>query len=75
MINYNTAYSKMANKYLFKAFYNKTNKKKYNLQIWQNNICYTNIIIIKNVIILIKTREKKELSRNILDIIVQAKVA
>lgn len=27
MVNYNIAYSKMANKYLFKAFYNRINKK------------------------------------------------
>lgn len=32
-VNYNTAYSKAAYKYLFKVFYNKTNKKEYKLQI------------------------------------------
>ena len=33
-INYNTAYSKAAHKYLLKAFYNKMNKKEYESQIW-----------------------------------------
>ena len=32
-VKYNTAYSKEAHKYLLKAFYNRINKKKYNLQI------------------------------------------
>ncbi len=32
-VNYDTAHSKAAHKYLLKAFYNKINKKKYNLQI------------------------------------------
>ena len=30
-VNYNTAHIKVAHKYLFKAFYNKTNKKEYDL--------------------------------------------
>lgn len=38
-------------KYLLKAFYNKINKKEYDLQICQHNICYTNIIAIKDIII------------------------
>ena len=46
-------------KYLLKAFYNRTNKKEYDLQIWQYNVCYTNIIAMKDVIIKEKTREKK----------------
>lgn len=33
-VNYNTTHNKMTHKYIFKAFYNKTNKKKYKLQIW-----------------------------------------
>lgn len=41
-----------------KIFYYKTNKKKYNFQIWQYIICYINIIIIKNRIILKKTKKK-----------------
>ena len=32
-INYNTTHSKAAYKYLLKAFYNRTNKKKYDAQI------------------------------------------
>ena len=32
-VNYNTAHSKVAYKYLLKAFYNRMNKKKYNSQI------------------------------------------
>ena len=48
-------------KYLLKAFYTRTNKKEYNLQIWQGNVRHTHIITIKNIIILEKTREKEEL--------------
>ena len=33
-VNYDTAHSKTAHKYLLKAFYNSTNKKEYNAQIW-----------------------------------------
>lgn len=33
MINYDTIYSKVAHKYLLKIFYNKMNKKEYNLQV------------------------------------------
>ena len=31
IVNYNIAYSKAVHKYFLKAFYNKTNKKEYNL--------------------------------------------
>lgn len=58
-INYNTAHSKVAHKYLLKAFYNKTNKKEYNAQIRQHNVHHTNIIAIKDVIISEKAREKE----------------
>ena len=74
-VNYNTAHSETAYKYLFKAFYNKTNRKEYDLQIWQHNICYTNIHAMKDGIILEKAREKKELSRSIVDTIAPAEVA
>ncbi len=33
-INYDTVYSKVAHNYFLKAFYNRTNKKEYNSQIW-----------------------------------------
>lgn len=56
-------------------FYNKTNKKEYNLQILQYNIYYTNIILMKNINILKKTKEQKELSMGILNIIVLVKEA
>ena len=32
-VNYDTAYNKVAHKYLLKVFYNRINKKEYNLQI------------------------------------------
>lgn len=49
-------------KYLLKTFYNKTNKKEYNSQIWQYNKCSTNIIKIKDVIALTeRDRENKKL--------------
>lgn len=51
MVNYDTIHSKAEYKYFFKVFYNSTNKKKYNFQIQQHNICHTNIIAIKNMIV------------------------
>ena len=62
-------------KYLLKTFYNKTNKKEYNLQIWKHNIHSTNIIMMKNVIILEKVREKEKLSENIVNTTTPAEVA
>lgn len=59
-INYDTAYSEAAYKYFLQVFYNRTNKKEYDAQIRQNNVCYINIIAIKYVIILEKTRQKEE---------------
>ncbi len=50
-VNYDTAHSKVAYKYLLKAFYNRTNKKEYHSQIQQYNVCYTNIIAMKDVIL------------------------
>lgn len=57
----------MVHKYLFKAFHNKTNKKEYDLQIWEHNVRYTNIIVMKNITILEKVRKKKVLLVGILD--------
>lgn len=68
MVNYNTAYSKATHKYFFKPFNNKINKKKYNLEIWKHNICHINIIMIKDIIILEITKEKKRLSKDIVSI-------
>ena len=50
-VNYDTTYSKIAHKYFLKAFYNRTNKKKYNMQSRECNVCHTNVIVMKNVII------------------------
>lgn len=47
-------------KYLFKVFYNRINKEKYNMQICQHNVYYKNVIIMKNIIILKETKEKKK---------------
>ena len=58
-VNYDTAYNKAAHKYFLKVFYNKTNKKEYNVQIWQYNVYYTKIIAIKNVIISKRALEKE----------------
>lgn len=65
----------MVYKYLLKAFYNKINKKEYNLQIWQHNIYYINITALKDIIIFEKAREKKKLLKDIAIITAPAKVA
>ena len=49
-VNYDTAHSEAAHKFFFKAFYNKTNKKEYNVQIWQHNIRHTNVIAMKDMV-------------------------
>lgn len=65
----------MPHKYLLKAFYNKINKKEYNLQIWQYNVCHTNKIAIKDLIILKKVREKEKLSKSIANTIALVEMA
>ena len=51
------------------------NKKEYNSQIWQYNICNTNIIAMKDMIIFEKAKEKKKLLKSIADTIILAKMA
>ncbi len=76
MVKYDTTYSETVHKYLLKAFYNRINKKKYDLQIRQHNICYTNIIPMKNVIIWEKARvEEILLLKGIVNTITPAEVA
>ena len=75
VVNYDTAHSKMAHKYFCKAFYNKTNKKEYDLQIWHHNVCYTNIIAMKDIISEKKVKEKEKLLENIADTNALAEVA
>ena len=53
-INYNMAHSEVVNKYIFKVFYERANKKKYELQILKHNIRYSNIIAMQNIIIIVK---------------------
>ena len=58
-VNYDTTNSKAAHKYLLQAFYERTNKKKYDAQICQHNIRHINVIAMKDVIISKKTLEKE----------------
>lgn len=51
MVNYDIAYSKAIYKFFHKAFYNKINKKEYNLQIQQHNINNINRIVIEDIIV------------------------
>ena len=57
-INYNTAYSEVAYKYILKAFYGWTNKKKYESQILKHNIHHINIIAIQDAILIAKVLDK-----------------
>lgn len=75
MINYNTAHSEAVYKYFLKTSNNGTNKKKYKLQIWKNNMWYTNIIAMKDIIIMVKVEERKKLSESLVDTTALAKVA
>ena len=74
-VNYDTAYSEAMYKYLLKAFYNKTNKKEYDSQIWQDNVCHTNIIAMKDMIIKEKARKKERLLKGIADTTAPTEVA
>ena len=74
-VNYDTAHSEAAHKYLLKAFYNRTNKKEYDLQIWQHNVRHTNIITMKDVIIKEKAMKKERLLESITDTTAPAEVA
>ena len=58
-VNYDTAHSEAAHKYLLKAFYNRTNKKEYDAQIRQHNVRHTNVIAMKDVIISKRALEKE----------------
>lgn len=55
-VNYDIANSEVAYKYPLKAFSNRTNKKEYELQIWQHNISHINMIVMNNTIILEKIK-------------------
>ena len=65
------AYSEAAHKYLLKAFYRRTNKKKYKSQILEHNIRHTNVIAIQDVILIakvsVRSAKKKELIINMPD--------
>ncbi len=74
-VNYDTAHSKAAHKYLLKTFYNRMNKKEYDSQIRQHNIRQTNIIAMKDIIISEKAREEEMLPESIADITAPAEVA
>ena len=74
-VNYSTAYSETAHKYFLKVFYNRTNKKEYDLQIRQYNIRHTYITAMKDVISEEKAREKKSLLEGIADTIALAEMA
>lgn len=64
----------MAYKYLFKAFYNKTNEKELKSQIWQHNVQHINIVAMKDIIISGKVRGKKKLFKDLADKIALAEV-
>ena len=64
-INYDTAHSEAAHKYLLKAFYGRTNKKEYESQILEHNIRHTNVIAMQDAILIAKvpvgSAKKKEI--------------
>lgn len=43
-LNYDIAQNKIVHKHFFRAFYRRTNKKKYKLQVLKYNILHTNIL-------------------------------
>ncbi len=53
-INYNTAHSEAAHKYLLKALYGRTNWKEYKSQILKYNIRHINVIAMQDVILIAK---------------------
>ena len=57
-INCDTTHTTAAYKYFFKAFYNRTNKKEYDTEIWQYNLRQRNVIVMKDIIIPTKALKK-----------------
>ena len=74
VVNYNITPGKTVYEYLLKTFYNRINKKQYNLQIWQHNICHTNIIAMKDMIISEKAKEEETLWKGIINTIVPVQI-
>lgn len=60
IINYDMTNSKVVHKYLFKAFYRRINKKKYDLQILIHNIRHINIISMQDIILIAKVLDKND---------------
>ena len=66
MINNNITNSEVVHKYPFKSFYKKNNKKKYKSQILKYNICYINVIVIQNAILIAKILVERNKKRSLL---------
>ncbi len=73
-VNNDTTHSETVHKYLLKAFYNRTNKKEYYSQSGQHNIRHTNIITMKDVILVVE-RGRELLAMKNVDKTVIAEVA
>lgn len=67
IVHNNIVYKKVAHKYFLKVLDNKIDKKEYNLQIWQHNVYYINIITMKNLIILEKVKKIEKLLETVID--------
>ncbi len=65
-INYDTRHNEVAYKYLLKAFYERTNKKEYELQILKHNIRYTNVIAIQDAILIAKALDESAKKNSLL---------
>lgn len=77
MINNDIAHSEIIYKYFFKSFYNRINKKKYNSEIRQYNVHHTNIIAIKDIVVVVervRKIKKQPAIENILNKIIMAEV-
>lgn len=67
----------MKHKYLLKTFNNRSNKKEYNSQIQEHNVYYINIIVIKDMVVVIERdgKNKEQLViKNLLDKTLMAEV-
>lgn len=59
-------HNKVADKYLFKAFYKQTNKKEYELQISKHNIYHTNVIALQDIILIAKISDRNVKNNSLL---------
>lgn len=66
MINYDTVHNEAVYRYIYKVFYGRINKMKYESQILNHNIWYINVNTIQNIIQMVKLLDGSDQKNNLL---------